>query len=83
MVNSLHAQGIARLAPGLFVEAHAPDGLIEAVSLPSAEGFVLGVQWHPEWACSGRSGQPRPIFAAFGRRWPADSRSRRLWQKWL
>ena len=49
MVNSLHHQGIATLAPGLFVEAHAPDGLIEAVSLPGAKGFVLGVQWHPEW----------------------------------
>lgn len=48
-VNSLHSQGIDRLAPGLRVEALAPDGLIEAVSLPNAPGFVLGVQWHPEW----------------------------------
>ncbi|WP_038818530.1 gamma-glutamyl-gamma-aminobutyrate hydrolase family protein, partial [Pseudomonas syringae] len=30
--------------------ALAPDGLVEAVSLPGAPGFVLGVQWHPEWA---------------------------------
>ena len=48
-VNSLHHQGIARLAPGLFAEAYAPDGLIEAVSLPNAKAFLLGVQWHPEW----------------------------------
>ncbi|WNW11888.1 gamma-glutamyl-gamma-aminobutyrate hydrolase family protein [Pseudomonas sp. DTU_2021_1001937_2_SI_NGA_ILE_001] len=48
-VNSLHSQGIDRLAPGLRAEALAPDGLIEAVSLPGARGFVLGVQWHPEW----------------------------------
>ncbi|MDF0733351.1 gamma-glutamyl-gamma-aminobutyrate hydrolase family protein [Pseudomonas entomophila] len=48
-VNSLHSQGIERLAPGLRVEARAPDGLIEAVSMPGAPGFVLGVQWHPEW----------------------------------
>lgn len=48
-VNSLHNQAIARLAPGLAVEATAPDGTIEAVSLPSARGFVLGVQWHPEY----------------------------------
>ncbi|MBV4532055.1 gamma-glutamyl-gamma-aminobutyrate hydrolase family protein [Pseudomonas sp. SWRI107] len=48
-VNSLHSQGIDRLAPGLRVEACAPDGLIEAVSMPDAPGFVLGVQWHPEW----------------------------------
>ena len=48
MVNSLHHQGIDRLGAGLVVEATAPDGQIEAVSLPG-HGFVLGVQWHPEW----------------------------------
>ena len=48
-VNSLHQQGIDRLAEGLFVEAVAPDGLVEAVSLPDAPGFTLAVQWHPEW----------------------------------
>lgn len=48
-VNSLHSQGIDRLAAGLRVEARAPDGLIEAVSMIDAPGFVLGVQWHPEW----------------------------------
>ncbi|MBC7208987.1 MAG: gamma-glutamyl-gamma-aminobutyrate hydrolase family protein, partial [Pseudomonas sp.] len=48
-VNSLHSQGIDRLAPGLRVEARAPDGLVEAVSMPDAPGFVVGVQWHPEW----------------------------------
>jgi putative glutamine amidotransferase len=48
MVNSLHAQGIDRLAGGLAVEAVAPDGQIEAVSLPAAR-FVVGVQWHPEY----------------------------------
>jgi putative glutamine amidotransferase len=48
MVNSLHSQGIDRPAPGLRVEAVAPDGQIEAVSLPEAR-FVVGVQWHPEY----------------------------------
>lgn len=48
MVNSLHSQGIDRPAPALRVEAVAPDGQIEAVSLPGAR-FVLGVQWHPEY----------------------------------
>jgi len=48
MVNSLHSQGIDRPAPRLRVEAVAPDGQIEAVSLPEAR-FVLGVQWHPEY----------------------------------
>ena len=48
MVNSLHSQGIDRPAAGLRVEAVAPDGQIEAVSLPEAR-FVVGVQWHPEY----------------------------------
>jgi putative glutamine amidotransferase len=48
MVNSLHGQGIDRPAPDLLVEAVAPDGQIEAVSLTSAR-FVIGVQWHPEY----------------------------------
>jgi putative glutamine amidotransferase len=48
MVNSLHSQGIDRPAPKLRVEAVAPDGQIEAVSLPEAR-FVVGVQWHPEY----------------------------------
>ena len=49
-VNSLHGQGVDRLAPGLAVEATAPDGLIEAFRLDRDETFLLGVQWHPEWA---------------------------------
>jgi len=48
-VNSLHGQGIDRLAPGLRVEAVAEDGTIEAVSVPEAPAFALAVQWHPEW----------------------------------
>jgi putative glutamine amidotransferase len=48
MVNSLHSQGIDRPGPALRVEAIAPDGQIEAVSLPEAR-FVVGVQWHPEY----------------------------------
>ncbi len=49
-VNSLHGQGADRLAPGLAVEATAPDGLVEAFRLDRADQFLLGVQWHPEWA---------------------------------
>lgn len=58
-VNSLHQQGIDRLGEGLRVEAVAPDGLIEAVSVIDAPNFTLAVQWHPEW-------QPRehPLYAA-------------------
>lgn len=48
-VNSVHGQGIDRLAPRLSVEAVAEDGIIEAVSVKDARSFALGVQWHPEW----------------------------------
>jgi putative glutamine amidotransferase len=65
MVNSLHHQGIDRLAPGLRAEAHAPDGQIEAVSCPGARAFLLGVQWHPEWAFT-QDALSRAIFRAFG-----------------
>jgi putative glutamine amidotransferase len=65
MVNSLHHQGIDRLAPSLIVEATAPDGQIEAVSMPEGRNFLLGVQWHPEWRWS-EYPLSRAIFAAFG-----------------
>jgi putative glutamine amidotransferase len=65
MVNSLHHQGVDRLAPGLKAEAHAPDGQIEAVSLPGAKAFLLGVQWHPEWAFA-QDPLSAAIFRAFG-----------------
>jgi putative glutamine amidotransferase len=63
MVNSLHGQGIDRPAPELFVEAVAPDGQIEAVSLPDAR-FVVGVQWHPEYKPL-ENRISRALFAAF------------------
>lgn len=65
MVNSLHHQGIDRLAPMLRVEATAPDGQIEAVSMPGARAFLLGVQWHPEWAFASDP-LSKAIFASFG-----------------
>jgi putative glutamine amidotransferase len=64
-VNSLHSQGIDRLAVPLRVEAVAPDGAIEAVSMDGAKGFLLGVQWHPEWRYADNP-VSRALFAAFG-----------------
>jgi putative glutamine amidotransferase len=64
-VNSLHGQGIDRLAPGLRIEARAGDGTIEAASLPSAKNFVAGVQWHPEWKFW-ENPDSQIIFRAFG-----------------
>jgi putative glutamine amidotransferase len=65
VVNSLHGQAIDRPADPLVVEAHALDGTIEAVSMPSAQGFVLGLQWHPEWRFA-ENPQSVRIFHAFG-----------------
>jgi putative glutamine amidotransferase len=47
-VNSLHAQGVDKLAARARVEAVADDGQIEAFSVPDAPGFALALQWHPE-----------------------------------
>jgi putative glutamine amidotransferase len=62
-VNSMHHQGIKRLAPGLVAVAFAPDGVIEGVEMP-AERFVVGVQWHPE-EMTGQHKPMRRLFAAF------------------
>ncbi|MBX6376439.1 MAG: gamma-glutamyl-gamma-aminobutyrate hydrolase family protein [Acetobacteraceae bacterium] len=65
-VNSLHNQGVARIAPRLVAEAWAPDGTIEAVRVSGARGFALGVQWHPEYDWE-QDRNSRAIFEAFGR----------------
>ena len=64
-VNSIHGQGVERLAPGLRIEALAPDGLIEAISVEAGAGFALGVQWHPEWQVTSNP-HYLAIFQAFG-----------------
>lgn len=48
-VNSLHDQGIDRLATPLQAEAYAEDGLVEAFSLKDKSSFILATQWHIEW----------------------------------
>ena len=63
--NSLHWQGIQRLAPSLTAEAHAKDGLIEAVRGPSEHPFLFGVQWHPEWQAKNNTASIE-IFRHFG-----------------
>ncbi|MBZ6138583.1 MULTISPECIES: gamma-glutamyl-gamma-aminobutyrate hydrolase family protein [Streptomyces] len=47
-VPTYHHQAVDRLGTGLTASAHAADGTVEAVELPSGPGWVLGVQWHPE-----------------------------------
>lgn len=65
-VNSLHWQGVDRLAPDLAVEARAPDGLVEAFRVRSAPTFALAVQWHPEWKVMNNPFS-MALFAEFGR----------------
>ena len=65
MVNSLHGQGIDRLAGGAAIEAWADDGLVEAFSIPGAPGFALALQWHPEWHIASNPVSMR-LFGAFG-----------------
>ena len=65
MVNSLHGQGLDRLADGIVVEAVAPDGLVEAYTLLGVADFALAVQWHPEWKLADNPVSIK-LFAAFG-----------------
>ncbi len=64
-VNSVHSQGVARLAEGLAVEATADDGVIEAFTVAAAPEFALAVQWHPEWQVM-KNEFSRALFAEFG-----------------
>ena len=74
-VNSLHGQAVNRLAPGLRVEARAPDGVIEAFSKPDAAGFNLAVQWHPEWQAAGNP-VSMALLSAFGAACTAHQQTR-------
>jgi putative glutamine amidotransferase len=64
-VNSLHAQGVRDLGPGLVVEARATDGVIEAFRVGEADTFALALQWHPEWRFA-QDALSRALFAEFG-----------------
>ncbi len=64
-VNSLHWQGIDRLADDLIVEGRAADGTIEAVQVKNARNFALGVQWHPEYRAA-ENPVSLALFRAFG-----------------
>jgi putative glutamine amidotransferase len=64
-VNSLHNQGVQRLADRLEPMGWAPDGTVEAVRVRDARGFAWGVQWHPEYDWE-RDAFSRSIFEAFG-----------------
>jgi len=60
-VNSAHHQAVKDVAPGVVVDARAPDGVIEGIEDPR-QRFCIGVQWHPEY---GLSPGDKRLFAAF------------------
>ncbi len=65
MTNTLHGQAIARVGARVVVDGVADDDTAEAIYIEGAQGFALGVQWHPEWnACA--DPVSRPLFTAFG-----------------
>ncbi len=76
-VNSLHNQGISRLAPRLVAEGWAPDGTVEAVRVRDATGFAYGVQWHPEYDWD-RDIVSRGLLERFGHATEAWAARRRL-----
>lgn len=62
-VNSMHHQGIKRLAAGLRPSAFAPDGLVEGVEGVNGQ-YLIGVQWHPEELAEGHENMRR-LFTDF------------------
>lgn len=57
-VNTLHHQGLDRIADELVIEGRTEDGLVEAARY-SGDWWALGVQWHPERL----AGEHQAIFA--------------------
>jgi len=47
-VNSIHHQAVATVGPGVVINAHGSDNLIEGIEHPGYK-FCMGVQWHPEF----------------------------------
>ena len=56
-VHSYHHQGVDRLGEGLVVTAQTDDGLVQAFE-SDGDGYVVGVQWHPE-----ENAEDRRLFA--------------------
>jgi putative glutamine amidotransferase len=62
-VNSFHDEALTAVGTPLRVAAFAPDGVIEAIELPT-RSFALGIQWHQELFAS-RPHVGNRIFEAF------------------
>ncbi|MFV0474749.1 MAG: gamma-glutamyl-gamma-aminobutyrate hydrolase family protein [Pikeienuella sp.] len=65
VTNSLHGQAVVEPGPNIEIEGLAEDGVIEAISVPSARGLVIGVQWHAEYEAD-TDPVSAALFKAFG-----------------
>jgi putative glutamine amidotransferase len=63
--NSFHHQALDRVATGVRVVGHAPDGIIEGIESDDPRWWMLGVQWHPEDLVNTPEPWDRNLFAAF------------------
>ncbi|MCL6596763.1 MAG: type 1 glutamine amidotransferase [Firmicutes bacterium] len=61
-VNSFHRTAVLKPAPGLRIAARSEDGVVEVVE-SDADGFVMGVQFHPE--TMPRDDPSRRAYSAF------------------
>jgi putative glutamine amidotransferase len=71
VVDSYHHQAVLAPGEGVRAIAWAPHGVVEAIEMPAATAFVLGVQWelHEEWrADEGMFGIWRAFVLAAARR---------------
>lgn len=75
-VNSIHHQGVKKVASNLRPMAYSPDGIVEAYENRNGGQFLMGVQWHPE-----RMWQEDPAqlslfheFVGAARKWRQENR---------
>lgn len=71
--SSHHHQAVARLGAGFVATGHAEDGVVEAIE--REEGWIVGVQWHPEDTC-GMDPAQQGLFDGFAGE-AAEARARR------
>jgi putative glutamine amidotransferase len=67
LVNTLHGQGIDRLADGLVIEAVSDDDIIEGIRVKDHPNFAAAVQWHTEFHPERKEHLlSRRLYEAFG-----------------
>jgi putative glutamine amidotransferase len=74
--TSHHHQGIDRVGAGLVAVAWSEDGLVEAVERD--EGWMVGVQWHPEVTAHSDPAQQALFDAVVAEAGSAPSSDRRM-----